>query len=103
MIKTYKVGNWSIEENGIKWVGNPDTDTLIPKDELLDTGPGERKQMYDWLVHLTSKTWFTIEDSRALLSAFLIAIKIYEFEGKVSTTCFLNSAIFQEEWQRNEK
>lgn len=77
-----KIGNWIIKADGIHW-NSPINEYLIPKDELIVSGTGNREKMYDWLVHLPSKTWLSIEDVYALNTAFIAAMEYYnqDFES----------------------
>lgn len=75
-MENFKIGNWIIKDDGIHWneTGN---DYFIPKGRLQETGAGMRKNMYDWLVHLPTKTWLSTEDIYAFNSAFIYAIELY--------------------------
>jgi len=73
-----KINNWLIDQTGIKWAGQPEIDYLIPKEELIKSGFGNRKNMYDWLVHMVEKTWLTRTDIYALNTALIYAIEEFK-------------------------
>lgn len=73
----FKIGNWLIEEGWIKWDGSPKLDYFIEKKRITEPGPGDRNEMYDWLVHLVEKTWITREDIYALNTAIIYAMEAY--------------------------
>ena len=81
-MEIFKIGNWTSTEEGILWSGKPEVDYFIPKDRLAITGPGNRANMYDWLVHLVEKTWLKKEDIYALNTAFVYSL---EYFGVIST------------------
>jgi len=70
-----KIGNWLITPNAIVWNGIPNMDYEIERSRLLELGLGERDQMYDWLIHLTEKSWITNQDIYTLNTAFIYAIE----------------------------
>lgn len=69
------IGKWEVTEEGIQWTG--DNEYFIDKDRLLESGPGSRSNMYDWLVHLPEKTWLSKEDIYALNTALVYAINYF--------------------------
>ncbi len=69
----FQIGNWLITTDEIKWVGVPNVDCSISKDSLNEPGPGERRTMYDWLIHLAGKAWVTTVDVYSLNTAFVYA------------------------------
>lgn len=75
-----KFGNWSVNVDGIQWTGSKGMYPLIEKDRLEETGSGSRSEMYDWLVHMPSKTWLTIKDVEDLNEAFIFAMKHFKYE-----------------------
>lgn len=66
-----KIGNWLIDQDGIKWDGVPKHTYEIAKGRITE----ERDNMFDWLVHMSEKTWLTREDIYALNTAFIYAIE----------------------------
>jgi len=74
----FKIGNWLIDEKGIRHENHKDYQ--IDLNRLLERGPSDRKNMFDWLVHLPTKAWCSKEDIFALNSAFLYAIETFELE-----------------------
>lgn len=89
-----KIGNWQITEEGIAWDGIPKTDYIIPKDRILEFGPGGRKNMYDWLVHFPTKTWVKELDVYTLNTAFIYALEYYGLDFK--TCSFVETIIEQQ-------
>ena len=90
----FKIGNWLITGDGIKWDGQPNVDYLITKEKLVELGTGERSKMYNWLVHMAEKTWATEADIYALNSAFIYAIEYFELDFK--TGSFVSTLIEQQ-------
>ncbi len=90
----FKIGNWLITEDGIKWEGQPNVDYLITKERLVELGSGKRSEMYDWLVHLPQNTWVTEADIYALNSAFIYAIDYFGLDFK--TGSFVSTLIEQQ-------
>jgi hypothetical protein len=54
-----KIGNWLITKNGIEWTGTLQKGYNIDKSRLTQSGFDERKDCYDWLLHLPEKNWVT--------------------------------------------
>ena len=73
----FTIENWLINHNGIKWVGTPPVDYEISRDRITECGPGERNNMYDWLVHMPTKSWLTKCDIYALNTALIYAMEAY--------------------------
>jgi hypothetical protein len=90
----FKIGNWLITEEGITWEGTPKIDYVIPKERILELGPGDRKNMYDWLIHIPTKTWATEADIYALNSAFVYALTHYGLD--LTTHSFVETLIEQQ-------
>lgn len=65
-------GKWLITTDGIEWTGG--VKYLIDKNTLNEESPDDTARMYDWLLHLTEKTWLTRDDIYALNSAFIYAL-----------------------------
>lgn len=65
----YLFGNWSIEDNNIVWnnPNNGNTDYSISHDILLKI----LHDKYDWLTHLSTKTWILEKDLNYFNEAFL--------------------------------
>lgn len=70
-----QIGKWLITEEGIEWTGG--NEYFIDKDRILEAGPQNRQKMYDWLVHMTEKSWLSVEDIYALNTAFIYAIEYF--------------------------
>src|SRR5581483_6285047 len=91
----YKIGNWLINADGIRWDGIPKVDYLITQQRLLELGPPpERANMYDWLVHLPEKTWLTEADVYTLNTAFIYALA--HFGLNFNTGSFVETLIEQQ-------
>lgn len=73
----FKIGNWLIDKDGIKWDGTPKVDYRISKERITEAGPPNRDKMYDWLVHMPQKTWLTREDIYALNTALIYAMEAF--------------------------
>lgn len=71
----FKLGNWLIDEEGIRHVDYKEYE--ISRSRILERGPADRRNMLDWLVHLPTKAWCTKEDIFALNSALLYGIEAY--------------------------
>ncbi len=52
-----RFGNWVVTEEGIFWDGDVPRSYFIAKERLWEVRPDEEKNKWDWLVHLTEKTW----------------------------------------------
>jgi len=76
----FKIGNWLIDKDTIKWVGDPNIIYKIPIDRLTEPGPQDRKTMYDWLVHMPTKSWLKKEDIYALNTAFVYAMEYFNID-----------------------
>ena len=74
-MKPYKIGNWIIKEHGIYW-DDRINNYKLPKDSLMEI----RDNMFDWLIHMASKTWLKKEDVYALNTAFIFAIEAFNFK-----------------------
>lgn len=75
-MENFKIGNWTIKEDGIHW-NDVDNEYFIPKQNLSESGTGDRQNAYDWLVHLSTKAWVSTEDIYTLNSAFIYAMELY--------------------------
>ena len=91
----FKIGNWEINQQGIEWKGETGRELIIDKERITETGFGERENTYDWLIHLTGKSWLTRTDIYALNSAFIYAISFFELD--------LNSNSFVKTFMEQEK
>lgn len=74
-MENIEIGNWLITKDGIIWNGSPKIDYFISKERIAEAGPDDRKEMYDFLVHLVEKTWITEKDIYALNTAFVFALE----------------------------
>lgn len=70
-----KFGIWKIDENiGLLGEFNPShNDYLIAKERLWDTIEYKGQIVWNWLIHLTEKTWIDTENLNDLIVAFLFA------------------------------
>lgn len=72
----FQIGNWKITNDSIYHVNH--ANYVIPRDRLLEAGPGDRVTMFDWLVHMPTKTWCSTEDIYSLNTAFIYAVEAWE-------------------------
>ncbi len=89
------VGNWIITDEEIdcsKVLHDPNY--VIPVDRLLEVGPGERNQVYDWLVHFAEKA-ISKGDIYTFNTAFLLAATLWELPLDVQK--LKNSMLMQNE------
>lgn len=91
----FKIGNWLITEEGIAWDGQPKVNYQITKERILEGGSSGRINMYDWLVHIPSKTWTTETDIYALNTAFIYALAHYGLN--FNTHSFVETLIEQQD------
>lgn len=96
----FKIGNWLITEQGITWDGTPKVDYTISRERILEFGPDDRKNMYDWLVHIPTKTWATEADIYTLNTAFIYAIAHY---GLDFTTCSFVETLIEQQKELKDK
>lgn len=87
-----KIGKWLVTEEGIEWTG--EIEYFIDKERLLESGSGERNNMYDWLVHMPTKSWLSVEDIYALNTAFVYALNHFCLD--FNTKSFVETFIEQE-------
>jgi hypothetical protein len=90
----FKIGNWEINQSGIEWKGETGRELIIDRDRITESGFGERENTYDWLIHLTEKSWLTRIDIYALNSAFIYAISVFELD--LNSNSFVKTFIEQE-------
>lgn len=88
------IGNWEINQEGIEWKGETGRELIIDKERITEAGIGERENTYDWLIHLTEKSWLTRTDIYALNSAFIYAISLFELG--LNSNSFVKTFIEQE-------
>ena len=79
-MENFKIGNWLITDKGISWNKENEPEYLITKEDLTESGPQDRSNMYDWLVHMPTKSWINKEDVYALNTAFIYAMELYGFD-----------------------
>lgn len=79
-MENFKIGNWLITDKGIMWNKENDPEYFIAKETLVQSGPQDRNNMYDWLVHLPRKSWINKEDVYALNTAFVYAMELYGYD-----------------------
>lgn len=66
-----KIGNWIITSDLIEWDQESQRGwSQIPQNRLLELTEREGIRMYDWLIHMPSKTWLTVQDVKDLNLAF---------------------------------
>jgi hypothetical protein len=69
-----KFGIWEIDEDfGIIGKVNPIYDYNITKESLWKTRKFQDLYVWEWLIHLTEKTWITIENYNDFVTAFTFA------------------------------
>ena len=73
-------------KNGKDTIHN-EKDYYIEKESLMHLGTGDRRNMYDFLVHLTEKTWLTDEDLYSLNTAFVYAMEYFNYP--FNQVCFV--------------
>ncbi|NML55820.1 hypothetical protein [Chryseobacterium cheonjiense] len=79
-MENFKIGNWLITDKGISWNKENELEYLIAKEDLAESGPQDRSNIYDWLVHMPTKSWINKEDVYALNTAFIYAMELYGFD-----------------------
>jgi len=89
----FKIGNWLINEEGISH--SKDDDYLISRERIVERGPQDRRNIFDWLVHMPTKSWCTREDIYALNTAFFYAIEAYGISYS-SDISFVKTIVMQE-------
>lgn len=92
-MEVFKIGNWLVTVDGIEW-GGEEKEYFIEKERLLESGDGERENMYDWLIHLCGKGWLTDADIYELNTAFIFAMEYFKFD--FSTHSFGETLIEQQ-------
>lgn len=78
----FEIGNWTITEKGITHKNNPDY--LIDIDSLAEAGTDGRETIYDWLVHLPTKTWVSTEDVYTFNTAMMFALEYFDIQSDLS-------------------
>jgi len=66
-------GQWVVTSEGIAWGNGSGPSYFVAKDRLWETRPGSDRQIWDWLVHMTEKTWLSDMDIYQLNTAFFFA------------------------------
>lgn len=67
-----KFGIWEIDEEfGLVGKVNPGYDYNIAKERLWETTEYRGQLVWEWLIHLTEKTWITVDNYNDLVAAFL--------------------------------
>jgi len=97
----FKIGNWLITVDGISWDGVEKHTYEIARERINEPGPASREKIYDWLVHMPTKTWLKREDIYALNTALIYAMEVYKipFDSNLS---FIETFIEQEK-ELNDK
>lgn len=76
-----KIGNWSISKEGIEWDNETEKHSyFIDSDRLLELTERSGVNMYDWLVHMPTKTWVSRKDTLDLNEAFKYLAEQLEIE-----------------------
>jgi hypothetical protein len=75
-----KIKNWEITKDGISWIGKPKINILIPISELATKGTGERKNVFDLIIHTSEKDGILEDDIYALNTALFYAIDTFKIE-----------------------
>lgn len=70
-----KFGNWTVKETGIEWEGTPSHYPLIERSRINEVRSGTN--LYDWLLHIPTKTWLNQRDIILFNSAFVYALSAY--------------------------
>lgn len=96
-----KIGNWLINNDGIKWDGSGGGIVTLERDSITEFGSAERGNVYDWLIHVPEKTWMTPEDTYALNAAFIYAVGVFNLN--FDADCFAESLIAQQEILRGKQ
>ena len=70
-----RFGNWSVTDYGVEWAKPGDPPYEIHKSRLWEIRPSEVADgiCWDWLVHLTEKSWLSEADIYHLNSALFFA------------------------------
>jgi len=95
-----KIGNWEINDKGIQCIKHGLSHILIDKNDLTESGFAERKNSYDWLLHLPSKADLTREDIYALNTAFIYAIEYFNLD--FNSNSFIETLTIQEKELNND-
>lgn len=76
-----KFGKWTIEDNRIKWNGEPLQFFEIPKDAITQTRYDVKGSFfYDWILKATDESFLTQDDLYDLNFAFVYAAAIWKAE-----------------------
>ncbi len=78
-----KIGNWLLDESGISWSGKNKKRYVISLDEIAATS--NRGDVYDWLIHIPSKTWIKEVDIYALNTIFIYVLSRYEMDFNIQS------------------
>ena len=73
-----RFGNWTVDEEGIKWDGP--NNYFIEREVINEAGPADRANKYDWMLHITEKTWASDSDISDFNEAFKYALNLYGIE-----------------------
>ncbi len=71
-VEVIRFGNWVVTTEGMAWGGPEGPPYFIAKNRLWETRPGP-DNVWDWLIHLTEKTWLSDGDIYQLNTAFFFA------------------------------
>ena len=97
----FKIGNWLINEEGITWDGEQQIKYEIEKDRLTESGPQDRINVYDWLVHMPTKAWLSREDIYALNTALIYAMEHFKIKFPKDLS-FVETFKIQEDQLKNK-
>ena len=73
-----RVGNWEINHKVVSWCKGDDVEYLIEIERMLESGPGDRNDKYDWMLHIIGKSWISEEDIFALNTVLVCVSAILE-------------------------
>lgn len=78
-----KIGIWELNDFGLTGKIGVSYDYNIGKDTLWDTRNFRGQLVWDWLIHLTEKSWITPENINEFNIAFLFAQDYFKEFNKV--------------------
>lgn len=67
-----QIGIWEIDEFGLTGKVNPNYEYYIEKNRLWDVENKYGKDVWFWLIHMTTKNWITSENIDEFNSAFFL-------------------------------
>ena len=79
IMKNIKIQKWLIDEKGIHWQGNYGCRDYFISRVSIESENNSEPGLYDWLQHMSNKSWMKDEDVFALNTAFIVALELYGF------------------------